>query len=415
MLTEIFPRMHRRYSSSPLLGPLLGEFAAWLIARGYPRVPLRRHLRAACRLARRWHRRGRRDLTDLHRDDLRVCAPGRSQDDADLAATSRLLERYLDEQGLLPAHAPATRVPDEVIAYGRYLIDLRGFAASTVKQHVDTAAAFLAQIAERTPGRLAGLSTHDLDRFICQTSTRLSRASLQHTVAHLRGFLRFLGTRGVVPTGLAQQIDTPRVYRQEQLPRALPWDTVRALLRSIDRRTALGRRDYAMLLLVATYGLRASEIVALTLDDIMWRRCELHVRRRKVEGPLLLPLTDAVATSVLAYVRDGRPSSPSRVLFLRHRAPAGLLKPTAVTEVFQARARRSGLAIPFQGVHCLRHSVAVHLLRMGVGLKPIGDLLGHRTFESTCLYLRLALNDLREVALDLPPAVTETTAEEARS
>jgi integrase/recombinase XerD len=414
MLTEIFPRMHRRYSSLPLLGPLLGEFAVWLIARGYPRVPLRLHLRTARRLALRWRRRGRRDLTDLRRDDLRVCAPGRSQDDANLAATARLLERYLDERGVLPAKVPDTPSPGEVIAYARYLRELRGFAASTVKQHVDTAAAFLAQASPHTPD-LSKLSVDDLDRFLCQASARLSRGSLQHTVAHLRGFLRFLGARGIVKAGLAQQIDTPRVYRQEQLPRALPWDTVRALLRSIDRRTAVGRRDYAMLLLVATYGLRASEIVALTLDDIAWRRRELHVPRRKVEGPLLLPLTDAVATSVLAYVRHGRPALPSRVLFVRHRAPAGLLKPTAVTEVFQARARRSGLAIPFQGVHCLRHSVAVHLLRTGVGLKPIGDLLGHRTFESTCVYLRLALDDLREVALDMPHAVTETLAEEARS
>jgi site-specific recombinase XerD len=210
---------------------------------------------------------------------------------------------------------------------------------------------------------------------------------------------------------LDSQIDTPRVYRQEQLPRALRWETVRALLESIDRTTAIGRRDYAMLLLIATYGLRSSEIVALTLDDFAWRRGELRVPRRKVDGALTLPLTDDAGDAVLNYVQHGRPLLHTRVVFLRARPPAGVLKPTGVTEVFQTRARRSGLAIPFQGPHCLRHSLAVQLLREGVSLKAIGDVLGHRTVESTCLYLRLATEDLRDVGLSLPDADPDASGE----
>jgi len=107
---------------------------------------------------------------------------------------------------------------------------------------------------------------------------------------------------------------------------------------------------------------------------------------------------------LLRSLRRARPASPHRQLFLRERAPAGVLKPTAVTEVFQKWVRRSGLPIPFQGPHCLRHSYAVALLRRGVGLKTLGDLLGHRTADSTCAYLRLATDDLREVALAVPRA-----------
>jgi site-specific recombinase XerD len=166
-----------------------------------------------------------------------------------------------------------------------------------------------------------------------------------------------------------------------------------------------------MLLLIATYGLRSSEIVALTLDDFAWDRDELRVPRRKVDGVLTLPLTDEAGTAVLDYVRQGRPTLATRVLFLRVRPPAGLLKPTAVAEVFQTRARHSGLTIPFQGPHCLRHSLAVQLLREGVSLKAIGDVLGHRSLESTCLYLRLATEDLREVALDLPDCTTDACPE----
>jgi len=410
MLTELFPRMHRRYSSLPLLGPVLDEFAMWIVARGYSRLAVRRHLRAARRLDRRWRRRGHRSLHDVRREDLCVCAPGHSQDDADLAAGAHQLTAYLEARGLLPRQTIAT--PPEVAGYQAYLTELRGLAPSTIVQHVSTASQLLQYLTGTTPPvRLSRLTPAAIDGFIEAMSVRLSRASLQHTVAQLRSFLRWLGAQQCVPSGLHTQIDTPRVYRQERLPRALAWHTVSALLRSIARTTPLGRRDYAMLVLIATYGLRTSEVVALTLDDILWRRRVLRINRRKVEGALLLPLTDGVGAALLDYLQHGRPPQPTRLVFLRHRPPAGVLKPTAVTEVFQARVRRSGLAIPFQGPHCLRHSLAVHLLRQGVSLKAIGDVLGHRSAESTCVYLRLAVEDLRGVALSLPPYDIDSTAE----
>ncbi len=219
--------------------------------------------------------------------------------------------------------------------------------------------------------------------------------------------LRFLAARALAPAGLEGQLDTPRVYRGERLPRALPWETVQAFLRSIDRSTPLGRRDYAMFLLVVTYGLRTSEVASLELGDIRWREGLLRVRRPKVRSPLVLPLTTEVGAALLGYLRDGRPPLPHRQIFLRARAPAGTLERTALTEAFQGWVRRSGLPISFQGPHCLRHSLAVHLLRQGASLKTIGALLGHRSAESTCVYLRLHLEDLREVALDLPTEMRE--------
>lgn len=411
MLVQLFPRMHRRYSSLRLLGPILGDFACWLQTRGYPRIAIRRHARAARRLEQRWHSRGVRSLQAIRRTDFRVCAPGHSQDDPDLGAVARVLEAYFDERRLLPRE-PAPEIPDEITGYRRHLSALRGLAPSTITDHLATASEFLRFVADhKSMVSLTQLTLPVLEGFVQQIAARASRATLQHLVAHLRSFLRWLAAQGHVPKGLDGQIDTPRVYRQEQLPRALPWETVRALLQSIDRTTSIGRRDYAMLLLIATYGLRCSEIVALTLDDFAWRRGELRVPRRKVDGALILPLTDHAGDAVRAYVQHGRPSLPTRVVFLRVRPPAGILKPTAVTEVFQTRARYSGLAIPFQGAHCLRHSLAVQLLREGVSLKAIGDVLGHRTVESTCLYLRLATEDLRDVALSLPDSGAAAFAE----
>ena len=242
----------------------------------------------------------------------------------------------------------------------------------------------------------------NIESYIAQAGTRLSRASLQHDIAALRGFLRFLSTDGRAPTGLDRQIDTPRLYRLEQLPRALSWDTVRTLLRSVDMTSPMGLRDFAIFLLIATYGLRASEVVAISLEDIRWRRRILRIHQRKTSSPLELPLTNEVLSALVKHLKRTPPPAPYRRVFLRMRAPLGVLKPTAVTEAFQALVRKSGLSIPYQGPHCLRHSYAIHLLKNGTPLKTIGDILGHRTAESTSMYLRLATGDLREVALAVP-------------
>ena len=202
---------------------------------------------------------------------------------------------------------------------------------------------------------------------------------------------------------LHTMIDTPRIYRLERLPRHLPWQTVKQLLASIDTTSSYGLRDYTMLFLVATYGLRTCEVVSLTLDDINWRAGTIRIPQRKTAQELVLPLTDAAGDVLVRYLKESRPNLAFRQLFLlRVRAPLGALKPTAVTEAFQLRVRLSGLDIPYHGPHCLRHSYATQLLRQGTSVKAIGDLLGHRDAESTCVYLRLATEELRTVALPVP-------------
>ena len=413
-LTDLYPRNHLRYSSLPVLGPCLEGFATWLSQQGYPRHRVRVHVRKSRLVDEILRTRGCHFLAAVTRDDLHACRSARSPKDVELVAATRTLERYFDTRGLFPAPDPPNRSEALVHAYEVYLHEVRGLASSTIGDHVATASQLLNHLAYETdPGRLAGLKAIDLEIFVRDTGERLCRESTQHEIAHIRGFLRFLAAESLAPPGLDTQLDTPRLYRLERLPRSLPWNTVKAFLRAIDRGTALGRRDYAIFLLIATYGLRASEVVDLRLDDIEWRTSRLHVPRRKVATPLLLPLVDAVGDALVDYLRRGRPSLPYRAVFLRARAPTGTLKPTAVTEAFQAWSRRSGLDIPYQGAHCLRHSYAIHLLRLGTPLKTIGDLLGHRSAESTCVYLRMAIDDLREVALPLPRKLSPGRDEEA--
>jgi site-specific recombinase XerD len=402
MLVALFPRVHRRYSTLAILGPILGDYAAWLFAHGYPEHRVLMHLRTARRLEPLLVEQGVHGRTDLNRDRLSVCGPVDSQEDCELSALVRSLGRYLEASGAFAPRA-ATFIEQKATIYHKYLTHVRGFAPTTAKHHMASIAEFLGSLGyEADPARLAKVVARDIEDFVRALGKRMSRASLQHVVAHMRAFLRFLAASGEIAPGLDVVIDTPRLYRGERLPRALPWSTVRALLRSIDTSDVLGRRDYAMLLLVATYGLRTCDIVAMKLDDIDWRGGTFRIGQQKTATPMLLPLTDDVGAAIVAYLRDGRPTTKLREVFLRERAPAGVLKPTAVTEAFQAWSRRSGLAIPYQGPHCLRHSVAVHLLREGAPLKTIGDLLGHRSAEATCVYLRLAVEDLRDVALPLP-------------
>jgi integrase/recombinase XerD len=225
-----------------------------------------------------------------------------------------------------------------------------------------------------------------LDSYTTTTGKRLCRTSLQHDISALRVFLRFLAMDGKAPAGLDSQIDTPRLYRLEQLPRTLPWETVSALLRSIDRTSAMGLRDYAMFLLIATYGLRISEVVAITVDDIHWSQNRLQIHQSKTSSPLELPLTNEVSTALVKHLKRTPPPPPHRRIFLRMRAPIGVLKRTAVTDAFQTAVRKSGLSI----------------LKNGTPLKTIGDILGHRSAASTSAYLRLATGDLREVSLPVP-------------
>jgi integrase/recombinase XerD len=285
--------------------------------------------------------------------------------------------------------------------YASYLNEVRGFAAFTIASHRRTAKCFLQHL-EKSGVTLEHIQSSNIESYVVKTGKRVNRGALQHEISALRGFLRFLAAGGKAPAGLDCQIDTPRLYRLEKLPRALPWETVCSLLQSIDTSSPMGLRDYAMFLLIATYGLRASEVVALSLEDIRWRQGILRIHQKKTSSPLELPLTNEVMSALVNHLKQTPPAAPYRRVFLRMRAPIGVLKPTAVTEAFQSMVRKSKISIPYQGPHCLRHSYAVHLLKKGISLKTIGDILGHRTAESTSMYLRLSTGDLREVALAVP-------------
>ena len=421
MLVELYPRVHRRYTSLAIIGPILDGYGTWLLKRGYSAERVREHFRAAPRLVRRPQQGGVRALTSLTRARLGACKPADSREDPNLAVLVRQLARYCESELSLYPPPALTRIEERVVVYGTYLQQVRGFAPSTVTNHCRTAGEFLTHIGdEEHPTRLAALDPRGLDSFLCAVSSRQSRASLQHVVGHLRAFLRFLASAGETLTGLDARIDTPRVYRGEQLPRALPWDTVRALLQSIDRNdTARAPRPRDP----PSHGhLRPARV----------RGRHAHDRRRGVAGGAAAhPATQDARFALDAAHRRGRDRAarlppprtprPQRTQAARpvpSRGAAQLSGAVSPLPHADGRSQTDGghRGLPglveakrphhsVQGAHCLRHSYAVHLLRSGLSLKMIGDLLGHRTLESTCVYLRLAVDDLRDVALSLPAVV----------
>lgn len=414
MLTTLFQRTFHKYLALPLLGAIANDFDDWLLAQGYA-VNSRAHaIEMFPHIDKDLRRRRIEHVTRLTHSTLRLCWRVLIRRFAAKAGTVRVLERYLETRGLLNGDdktAPRSEIDVLMTAYSDYLQQIRGCARETIRDHVRAAKYFLSYLGKRSC-RLQAITSGDLEEYIKKARKRRSRRGLQSEVSALRSFLRFLAVKGKTPAGLDSQIDTPRVYRLEQLPRSLPWETVRAFLQSIDRTTDKGLRDYTMFLLIATYGLRVSETVALTLEDIRWRSNQIRIFQRKTSATLELPLTNEVATALFKYLKQVPPRPPYRQIFFRMTAPIGPLNPTAVTSAFRAWSRRSGLDIPFQGAHCIRHSYAANLLKNGTSLKTIGDILGHRCAESTVVYLRLATDDLRDVALPVP---TKPKHKEVRS
>src|SRR5215469_9790004 len=401
MLKRLFPKVHAQYAASAN-GPLLADFAAWLVSAGYARHAAHGHVR---RLRQALERTS---STPLQPDagisvGFLSQAFASPQAPASYQSTRRAFERFLTARGQLRKAPDPDRFASLLDSYRRYLSEVRGLAVSTVDQHLATTKLFLAQILS-TDAPLQDLSTLAVEGFVAGEAQRMKRQSLQHVVARLRAFLSFCFEQDAVSERL-DVIDTPRAYRGELPPRALAWPLVQRLLRSVDRSSQLGWRDYAILHLMAHYGLRPSEIVTLTLGSIDWQAKTLRVRQCKTRSDLVLPLTSQTARLLRRYLYRGRPGGAQPELFLRARTPAGPLTRCAMGDLYQKRARQSGLPLQGTSSYCLRHSFAMRLLDRGVGVKVIGDLLGHRTLESTCVYLRLQTRTLREVALPLPAPV----------
>jgi integrase len=215
--------------------------------------------------------------------------------------------------------------------------------------------------------------------------------------------LRYLIGRGEVPGGLEAAVPRLRQYQQAALPHHLSEAQMARVLESCASRTPVGRRDYAILLILARLGLRAKEVARLALEDIDWVEGHVVIRAGKTRQERRLPLAKDVGQAVIAYLKHGRPSSPHRLVFLERRAPFGPLRTaSAITHIVQRALARAGVEAPSGGAHLFRHSAATHMVRRGASFKQVADVLGHQALQTTRIYAKLDLAALSQVAQPWP-------------
>jgi site-specific recombinase XerD len=220
----------------------------------------------------------------------------------------------------------------------------------------------------------------------------------------VRSVLRYLRQEGQVSSDLASLVAAPRRYADATLPIGLAPDQVLRVLNGVDRSTSIGVRDHSMLTLLSIYGMRASEVAALRLDDVDWKIDQIQIAQSKGRRKLVLPLIPEAGDAILAYIRDGRPMSQHRELFIRHKAPYSRMTSPAVYQIVRKALDCAGVESLRRGPHLFRHTQATAWIRGGWSLKAVGDLLGHRCADTTRIYAKVAIEDLREVALDVPEA-----------
>jgi integrase/recombinase XerD len=294
--------------------------------------------------------------------------------------------------------------------YAMWMQDRRGLAAETRANRCAEACRFLVWLGPRaTDEHLPQLGVPDLDAYVIARAPSLRRVSLKGVTGNLRSFLRYLHATGRTGRDLSVAIVGPRVYTDEGIPSALrAEDVTRVLEVTHADRSAIGRRDYAIVLLLARYGLRAGEVTALRLEDFDWQHERLRIHHAKTGAHSELPLLADVGDALVHYLQYGRPPVTFREVFIRNRAPYRPFRSgSSLYTPIRRRLEAAGITPSGKkGPHTFRHARAVSLLRAAVSVKHIGDILGHRSADSTAVYLKLATDDLRAVALEIPTEVT---------
>jgi integrase/recombinase XerD len=387
------------------LAPFAVRFESRLGELGYTALTTTCAMRSMARLS-RWLDAGGMTVADLSRERVEQYLGERRAAGRTGASSPRSMAALLGllgSLGVLPVSPPAPEPPrssTEVLlaSFQGYLLVERALSPSTAAAYVHRARRFLAgRVAE---AGLAELTAADVTYAVLRESTAAgSVGSAQFFVVALRSFLRFCFIQGLIPADLSAAALTVTGRRRPGLPAGISRSDADALLGSCDRRRSQGRRDYAVLITLLRLGLRAGEVASLTLEDLDWRAAEIvvHGKGRREDR---LPLPDDVGTAITAYLKRGRPETTRREVFLRAIAPIAALGRGGVSSIVRRACTRAGLARI--GAHRLRHTMASEMVKAGVPLPEISQVLRHRSLVSTAIYARVDLDQLRTLAQPWP-------------
>jgi integrase/recombinase XerD len=396
------PKTLQRMHSGPL-NEYIDLFAQRLCELGYTRISGRIRLRRIAHFSAWPEKRGLRlcrVTPHLVGQYLRRHGDSRNGDVATLKAVLDWLRKkaILRETRVAAITTPARQFENE---FALYLAQERGLAPATIENHRLFVRRFLARYFGNGRLDLSELCAQDIVDFVRQRATLQPRRANLMTTA-LRSFLRYARYRAMIKTDLAAAVPGVANWSLSSLPKALRPEQVELTLTHCNRQSSMGRRDYAVLLLLARLGLRAGEVASLTLDDIDWEAARITVRgkgRRRSELPLPADVGDAIAD----YLRGGRPQASSRLVFLRGPAPvAGFRDHRGICLIVKHALARAGIHSPRHGAHQFRHTLAKQMLARGASLAEIGDLLRHASPRTTAIYAKVDLPALRPLALPWP-------------
>ena len=384
------------------LGDHIVTFATLLADRGYATSTTKELLRLVADLGHWLERRQRRaeDLDERGIVQFLQHRRRRGRMPRSNGGTLRVLLGLLRDAGVVRPLAPAALSPIDRIehAFVQYLVQERGVGAAARANYVPVARRLLSRRFGKGPVKLRTLCPEDVTQFVLREVRTLSPARAKLTMTALRSFLRWLHQRGDTPTDLGGVVPRVADWRLATLPKSIPSEQVERLLEACDRESVVGQRDHAILLMLARLGLRAGEVVAMELDDLDWETGELVVRGKGGRRDRL-PLPRDVGAAVAAYLHRGRPTCSTRRVFVRARAPLrGFANSIAICTIVERALTRAGLDPPRKGAHLLRHTLACTMLRGGASLAEIGEILRHRSPDTTALYAKVDVTALRALA-----------------
>jgi site-specific recombinase XerD len=392
-------------------GPLvasIGAFAKSLTEQGYALFSIRRHVLLAAGFS-HWLKRNGVSLQHICSDHTLQYLHYRARQlrprSEDAPALKHLMD-FLRGAELIAAEKISARTLTPVErctqAYAQYLREARALTEATIINYRPVIDRFLNNNFNSGPVKLSRLTACDVVQFVKNQAPQLHRESAKRLTIALRSFLRYARYRGEVTLDLAAAVPVVANWSMSSIPRAIAEDQARKLLASIDRSTAMGLRDYAIVILLARLGLRSSEVVFLELDDIDWSTGQMIVRG-KCGRRSALPVPTDVGEAIAAYLQHGRPTSTNRRVFLRNSAPIrGFRGPSAIACIIARAILRADIQSPTKGAHQFRHALATQMLRHGASLAEIGDVLRHRSPQTTTIYAKVDLKALRTLALPWP-------------
>ena len=400
----IFPRTLERLRQGPL-SKYLDAYSAAQFENGYEEQSIRLQILVIADFS-GWIERQEIAVRSLDAHDvnrfLRLRQRQQGVRRGDPTALKRMLA-MLREKGVVKREPAVRNAPTRVAAeFERYLLQERGLSPATLHNYVPVIKQFLSEsFGDETPNvRL--LCASDITRFVVRQAHRLSPVRAGLVVTALRSFLRYLRHRGKVSSDLSGCVPAVPNWSLSTLPRFISTKDVERILKCCDRKSPVGRRNYAILLLLARLGLRAGEVVGLNLDDIDWSAGQITIRGKGGRS-VPLPLAVDVGAALAAYLHKDRPRCVSRRAFIRHRAPLiGFANASAISTLVMRAIKHAGVESAHKGAHVLRHSLATTLLRQGGSLDEIGELLRHKSPNTTAIYAKVDVTALHTLALPWP-------------